>query len=86
MSIFFDENGFLNLDEAVLETPSFKSIMADGIVTDDELSDQAKLETSLFHDIEDTCTPQQAGLVKKLLAEMSVLFAVYHYKELQSLK
>lgn len=86
MNTFFDENGILNLDEAVFESTSFKTIVEDGIVTDAELLEQSKLVTDLFHQVEKACTPEQSELVKELIAELSVLFTVYHYKEIQSLK
>ena len=86
MNTFFDEHGILNLDEAVMEMASFKKIMDDGIVTDSELVEQANLVTDLLHQVERDATPEVTVLVRKLLAEMSVLFTVYHYKELQSLK
>lgn len=86
MNIFFDKNGILNLDETVMEMTSFKKIMEDGIITDSELAQQADLVASLLHKVEDSCSEQQAILVRDLLAEMSVLFAVYHYKELQTIK
>lgn len=86
MNTFFDENGILNLDEAVMKITSFRKIMEDGIVTDSELTEQANHVTELFHEVEKSCTPGQAKLLQELLAEMSVLFAIYHYKELQTLK
>ncbi len=86
MNIFFDKNGILNLDETVMEMASFKKIMEDGIITDSELAQQADLVASLLHKVEDSCSEQQAILVKDLLAEMSVLFAIYHYKEFQTIK
>ncbi len=86
MKFLFDENGFLNLDEAVMGMPSFKKIMEDGIVTDGELAEQANRVSTLLHKIEDVCSEEQAVLVKDLLAEMSVLFTAYHYHELQTIK
>lgn len=86
MDTFFDKNGFLNLDDAVQDVASFKKIMADGIVTDVELAEQADCVSSLLHQVEAQCSPQQLSLIKELLVEMNVLFTVYHYKELQSLK
>ena len=32
--MFFNEQGMLNLDEAVMNQPTFKKIMEDGIVTE----------------------------------------------------
>ena len=39
-----------------------------------------------LHEVERACTPSQLVLIKDLLAEMGVLYAVYHFKELQTLK
>lgn len=86
MNTFFDENGILNLDETVMRMNSFKKIMDDGIVTDSELAEQSAHVTELLHQLEDSCSPEQLGLIKETLAELSVLFTVYHYKELQSLR
>lgn len=86
MNVFFDKNGVFNLDETVMEMASFKKIMEDGIITDSELSEQAQLVTVLLHKVEESCSEEQAKLVRDLLAEMSVLFSVYHYKELQSIR
>lgn len=86
MNTFFNNDGILNLDETVMERASFKKIMEDGIVTDEELLQQADQVVALLHRIEDTCTAEQSALVKEMLSELSVLYAVYHYKELQTIK
>ena len=41
MKRLFDENGMLNIADIVAENPSYKAIMEDGVVTDQELKDQA---------------------------------------------
>ena len=33
MKKFFDESGSLNMDELIMERPSFQRLMADGVVT-----------------------------------------------------
>ena len=86
MNTFFDNDGILNLDETVMEKDSFRKIMEDGIVTDDEVMEQASKVTTLLHKAQESLSDEQTKLVKDLLSEMSVLFAVYHYKELQTLK
>lgn len=86
MNTFFDQNGLLNIDEAVMERPSFRKIMDDGIVTDEELMAQSAVVTDLLHKAEKSFNEEQIALTKDLLAEMSVLYAVYYYKELQSLR
>lgn len=75
MNTFFDETGSLNLDELILQQPSFQHIMADGIVTEQELQDQSARVTSLLHRIEQTASPAQIDQIRELLAEISVLVA-----------
>ena len=50
--MFFNEEGILNIDEAVLETPSYKKIMEDGIVTEEELVSQAQKVVSMLQTME----------------------------------
>lgn len=65
----------LNLDELILQQPSFQQIMADGIVTEQELQDQSARVTALLHRIEQTASPAQIDQIRELLAEISVLAA-----------
>ena len=73
--MLFDKEGILNIDELVAQRPTFRKIMEDQIVTDDELTNQANLVVNLLKKLEQT-----------LLAEMSVLYAIHQYKEIQDLK
>ena len=75
MTTFFDETGTLNLDELILNHPSFKQIMADGIVTQVELTEQGQRVTTLLKQMEQTLAPEQIDQVRELLAEISVLVA-----------
>lgn len=75
MNTFFDETGSLNLDELILQQPSFRQIMADGVVTEQELQDQSSRVTALLHRIEQTASPSQIDQIRELLAEISVLVA-----------
>ncbi len=40
--MFFKEKGMLNLDEAVMNQATFKKIMEDGIVTEQEIKEQSE--------------------------------------------
>ena len=80
--MLFDKEGILNIDELVAQRPTFRKIMEDQIVTDDELTNQANLVVKL----EQTLSPGQLSEVENLLAEMSVLYAIHQYKEIQDLK
>ncbi len=75
MNTFFDETGSLNLDDLILKQPSFRQIMADGVVTEQELQDQSARVTALLRQIEQTYTPTQIDQLRELLAEISVLVA-----------
>lgn len=86
MSTFFDENGLLDIDGAVTETATFKKIMEDGIVTQEEVISQAELVNDKLHILEENLSQEQASMVRELMAQMSVLYTVYHIMELQALK
>lgn len=86
MAIFFNEDGLLNIDETVQEMPSFKKMMEDGWISDEELASQAKRVNELLHQVEEKCSAEQAGLVRDVLAEINVLYAAYVYYQLQSIK
>lgn len=85
-NVFFDKNGVLNLDEAVMDIDSFKTIMADGIVTDEELKAQSDRVIGILHDMEKKYSPEQLKEIKQLLAETAVLYAIYNYHSIQSVK
>lgn len=85
-NVFFDKNGVLNLDEAVMDIDSFKTIMADGIVTDEELKSQSDRVIGILHDMEKRYSPEQLKEIKQLLAETAVLYAIYNYHSIQSVK
>ena len=85
-NVFFDKNGVLNLDEAVMDIDSFKTIMADGIVTDEELKAQSDHVIGILHDMEKRYSPEQLKEIKQLLAETAVLYAIYNYHSIQSVK
>lgn len=85
MNTLFDENGVLNLDELVENSASYRTIMEDGVVTDEELAEQANAVVALLQKIREDFTDEQQQTIKELLAEISVLYTAYHYKELQSI-
>ena len=76
MNTFFDESDSLNIDDLILLQPSFKKIMEDGVVTDEELAEQKERVIALLKKLEQNLTPEQRDQVRELLAEISVLVAV----------
>lgn len=83
--MFFNQNGILNIDEAILNKESFKKIMEDGIVSEEEIKEQSVKVIGLFKDIENKFSEEQLRDIKDLLAETSVLYAVYNIYSIQSL-
>ena len=83
MNTFFEEEGILNIDDLILEQPSFQKIIEDGIVTEEELQTQSQLVTSTLKNFELTTTSEQIDMVRELLAEISVLVAARHLFEKQ---
>lgn len=76
MNTFFDESGGLNIDDLILQQPSFQKIMEDGIVTEEELAEQKERVISLLKKFEQNSTPEQIDQIRELLAEISVLIAI----------
>lgn len=76
MNTFFDESGGLNIDDLILQQPSFQKIMEDGVVTDEELAEQKERVVSVIKKLEQNLTPAQIDQVRELMAEISVLVAI----------
>ncbi|MBM6890247.1 hypothetical protein [Bacteroides caecigallinarum] len=83
--MFFNENGILNIDEMLVNNASFKKIMEDGVVTEEEITAQSEKVIAILHEIEKKYSEEQIEEIKSLLAESSVLFAVYNIYYIQSL-
>ncbi len=81
--IFFNEDGSLRINEAIMEQPSFIKIMEDGVITAEEVEEQSKLVVSIFRKIEDTFSEEQKKLVKQLLVESNVLNAIFKQHNMQ---
>ena len=83
--MIFNEQGFIDIDEMIAQEPSFQKIMADGVVTSDELREQTDRVISLLHEVENRLSEKDQQLVKKLFAETNVLTAIYHYYDIQNI-
>lgn len=81
MNTFFDESGTLNIDDLIIQQSSFKKIMEDGVVTDEELAEQKERVIALLKKLEQNLSPEQIDQVRELLAEISVLLAVRNIYE-----
>lgn len=79
------ELDLLNIDELIAKESSFQNIMADGIVTDEELSKQSERVIALLDEAERRFNADDLQFIKRLFAETNVLSAIYHFHELQNL-
>jgi 5-bromo-4-chloroindolyl phosphate hydrolysis protein len=80
---FDPETGFFTLDENILERPSFKRILADEVVTDEEVREQADRTVALLKELDSKLNDDLRPLVTDTLCELMVLSAVERYAELK---
>lgn len=83
--MFFNEEGILNIDEMVADNVSFKNIMEDGVVSEEEIKIQADKVVALLRNMEAKYSEEQLAEIKSLLVETSVLYAVYNIHSIQSI-
>ncbi|HJB73770.1 MULTISPECIES: hypothetical protein [unclassified Barnesiella] len=83
--MFFNEKGILNIDEMVANNDSFKRIMEDNTVDENEIKEQSDKVVAMLHQMEKEFSEEQLLKVKELLVETSVLYAIYNYYSIQHL-
>lgn len=83
--MFFNEEGILNIDEMVASNASFKNIMEDGIVTEEEVKAQSDKVITILHNMEAKYNNEQLAEIKELLAETGVLYAIYNIYSIQNI-
>ena len=83
--MFFNEEGILNIDELVVNNVSFKTIMEDGVITEEEIKAQSDKVVAMLHDMEAKYNKEQLAEIKNLLVESSVLYAVYNFYSIQNI-
>lgn len=86
MNTFFEEEGMLNIDDLIMEQPSFQKILEDGVVTDEELQEQSARVIASLKAFEQSASSEQIDKVREILAEVSVLVAVREIYEKQEIK
>ena len=83
--MFFNEEGILNIDEMVAGNASFKTIMEDGVITEEEIKTQSDKVIAMLHDMEAKYSDEQLAEIKSLLVESSVLYAIYNFHSIQNI-
>lgn len=84
--MFFNQQGIIDIDEIVSQEPTFQNILADGIVTEDELYNQSKRVIALLREAEQQFDENDQQFIKNLFAETCVLSEVYHYYSIQNIQ
>ena len=74
MKLFDAETGYLLLDEVVESKDSFKKIMEDGIITDEEMEDQVNRVIDRLKTMEETLSDYEKTLVLDAISELAVLY------------
>ena len=80
---FDPQTGTLLLDEYVAELDSYRRIVEDGTITDDELAEQTQRVTSLLQQLEGSLSPEVKAIATVGLGELTVLNAL-QVKRLQA--
>lgn len=80
---FDPQTGTLLLDEYVVELDSYRRIVEDGTITDDELAEQTQRVTSLLQQLEGSLSPEVKAIATVALGELTVLNAL-QVKRLQA--
>ena len=73
---FNAETGTLLLDEYVVQRPSFRKVMEDSVVTDEEVTEQAHQVLSLLRKLEEMLSPEARSVATDVLCELAVLYAL----------
>ena len=76
----------LDLESIVMNNTSVMKILEDGIVTEEEIKEQAAKVTAIAEKLQLACTEEQLGMIRSLVAEMNALYVAYNYNELLSIK
>jgi hypothetical protein len=80
---FDQEADTLLLDEYVVEMDSYRRIVEDETITDDELLEQTQRVASLLRQLEETLSPEAKAIATEALSELAVLNAL-QVKRLQA--
>jgi hypothetical protein len=72
----FDENGFLILDEIVFESNSYKAILDDKIISDDEVIEQSDKVIGLLRKMETQLSESDLDLAVEAICEIAVLYEI----------
>lgn len=83
--MFFNEKGILDIDEIVENNVTFRKIMEDGVITEEEVKVQSDKVIAILYDMERKYSEEQLKEIKKLLVESCVLYTAYNFQSIQNI-
>lgn len=81
MKHILDKNGNLNIEDLVVNNPSFIAYLADNVITEEEKTAQVAKIESIIREIDEKCSDEERELVRKLVAELSVLLVMNYLNQ-----
>lgn len=83
--MFFNEKGILDIDEIVENNVTFRKIMEDGVITEEEVKVQSDKVIAILYNMERKYSEEQLKEIKKLLVESCVLYTAYNFQSIQNI-
>lgn len=83
--MLLNNKGLLDIDSIIVNNESYKKILEDGVITEEEVAAQSGKVVAMLRNIEAKYPAEQLEEIKNLLAESSVLYAIYNFYSLQNI-
>lgn len=81
MNSLLDIYDNLNIEDLIVNQPSFKRIIEDGRITEEEITEQSSRVVAKIKELDSIANPDIKERIRELLAEMSVLVAISNLKD-----
>lgn len=83
--MLFNKNGILDIDSIIINNESYKKIIEDHVITEEEISAQSEKVVAILRNMQEKYSKEQLEEIKNLLAESSVLYAIYNVHTIRTL-
>lgn len=80
--LFDEETGYLIIDELAMKRDSYAKVLADNVVTEKEIKEQADLVLNYLKKLDEKLDEEEQDLVIDLICEMAVLYEISHLAEI----
>ncbi|MGI6012527.1 MAG: hypothetical protein ACOX8H_13730 [Ruminococcus sp.] len=74
--LFDEETGYLMIDELAMKRESYRKVLEDNVITEDELKEQAELVIDYLKKLDQKLDGTEKELVADMLCEMAVLYEI----------